>query len=217
MTTSFSYFAVFFSIIVALATTGEAFSVGHAIASSRASTSPTTATATKLSMATDMATGEEMVTMRSLNLVVQSKPLGVVLEELGDGKGVFCSECDLDGAAYAAGIRDGDVLAALDGDETILSASLDVAMALLGQSATPLPVKVYREIENNIGGEASTTGMGRGGGTVKMAPRRLPSTKKLIKASTNANFWKDPLMLGSAVLTVAMPLGIYLASTMMGK
>jgi hypothetical protein len=28
--------------------------------------------------------------MRSLNVVVESKPLGVILKEMGDGVGVFC-------------------------------------------------------------------------------------------------------------------------------
>jgi len=50
-----------------------------------------------------------------------------------------------------------------------------------------------------------------------MAPRRLPSAKKLMKASTNKNFWNDPVMIGSAVLTVAMPLGIFAASSLVGK
>ena len=154
---------------------------------------------------------EEMVTVRSIAFVVDSKPLGIVLEELGDGVGVFVAECDPDGSAYEAGLRDGDVLASLDGDEAISNASIDDAMVLLGQAFTPLPVGVYRELlqaqEN-----AAAAPRGNNRGTVKMAPRRLPSTKKLLKASTNANFWSDPLMIGSAVLTVAMPLGIFLAS-----
>ena len=162
-----------------------------------------------LHMAADL--GEEMVTLRTMNVVVSERPLGVVLEELGDGKGVFAAECDLDGAAYAAGIRDGDVLAAIDNDETILNADLDTALGLLAAAPVPINIRVYRELE-----QAAALGT-KGGGTVKMAPRRLPSTKKLLKASTNAKFWQDPLMIGSAVLTVAMPLGIYVASSMIGK
>ena len=156
-------------------------------------------------------TGEEMVQLRSMSVSVERKPLGVVLEELGDGKGVFCAECDLDGSAYAAGIRDGDILAAVNGDEAIMSLTLEDAQELLAATPVPIPIKVYREME-----QAAALGT-KGDETVKMAPRRLPSTKKLMMASTNAKFWQDPLMIGSAVLTVAMPLGIYVASSMMGK
>lgn len=152
---------------------------------------------------------EEMVTLLSLSMVVRSKPLGVVVEELGGGSGVFAAEVDPAGAAYEAGIRDGDILASLDGDGAVREASLDEALALLAAVPAPFRVDVYREMEEG----ASQSG----GSTVKMAPRRLPSTKKLIRASTNANFWQDPLMMGSAVLTVAMPLGIYLASSVIGK
>lgn len=152
---------------------------------------------------------EEMVTLLSMSMVVRTKPLGVVVEELGGGSGVFAAEVDPAGAAYEAGIRDGDILASLDGDGAVREASLDEALALLAAVPAPFRVDVYREMEEG----ASQSG----GSTVKMAPRRLPSTKKLIKASTNANFWQDPLMMGSAVLTVAMPLGIYLASSVVGK
>jgi len=194
---SFSILLVALAVLV----TANAFSVVSPL--SKRTAAPT------LHMAADL--GEEMVTLRTMNVVVSERPLGVVLEELGDGKGVFAAECDLDGAAYAAGIRDGDVLAAIDNDETILNADLDSALGLLAAAPVPINIRVYRELE-----QAAALGT-KGGGTVKMAPRRLPSTKKLLKASTNAKFWQDPLMIGSAVLTVAMPLGIYVASSMIGK
>jgi len=155
---------------------------------------------------------EEMTTLLSLSLVVRSKPLGVVVEELRGGKGVYAAEVDPAGAAHEAGMRDGDVLASLDGDGDVLEADLDGALALLAAAPVPLRVEVYREMEEGAAGKG-----GAGSATVKMAPRRLPSTKKLVRASTNANFWKDPLMMGSAVLTIAMPLGIYLASSVVGK
>ena len=46
----------------------------------------------------------------------------------------------------------------------------------------------------------------------KIPPKWMPSTKKLVKASTSETLWKDPLMIGSAAFTVLFPLGIYLAS-----
>jgi len=213
-----NYFAILFVAIAAAsaATICNAFSVGPAASSRARIVALMTTPKTQLSMASDIDTDvavsakEEMVTMRSLNLVVESKPLGIILEEMGDGVGVFCEEVEIDGAAYAAGIRNGDVLAALNGEEAIQSSSLDGAMEMLGQAALPLPVKVYRELEPT---ETEATAATKGRGTVKMAPRRLPSTKKLIKASTNVKFWQDPLMIGSALLTVAMPLGIYIASS----
>jgi hypothetical protein len=104
------------------------------------------------------------------------------------------------------GIRNRDFLASLDGEEAIQSSSLDGAMALLGETTLPLPIKVYRELETE------ETARNVRGSTAKMAPRRLPSTKKLCKASMNANFWKDPLMIGSAVLTVAILLVCYILS-----
>jgi len=154
-----------------------------------------------------------MVTLLSLSVVVRSKPLGVVVEELGGGAGVFAAECDPAGAAYEAGIRDGDVIAALDGDDAVLTATLDEALALLAAVPVPFKVDLYREKEDSGSTQVSRSAQKE----VQMAPRRLPSTKKLIKASTNTNFWTDPVMLGSAVLTIAMPLGIYLASTSIGK
>lgn len=151
----------------------------------------------------------ERVTMRSLNFEVTSKPFGIVLEEMNEGGvGVYCAECDPNGAAYAAGIRDGDVLASLHNDEKIFSSNLEDAMALLGEASLPVPITVYRPLEQ-IQVESSSSES-----KVNMAPRRMPSAKKLVKASTNANFWKDPLMIGSAVITVGMPVAIYVFSGM---
>lgn len=158
----------------------------------------------------------KMVTMRSLNFEVVSKPFGIVLEEMNEGGvGVYCAECDPNGAAYAAGIRDGDVLASLHGNEQIFSSSLDDAMALLGEASLPVPIKVYRPLQQQQSDSSNCSSSCET--VVNMAPRRMPSTKKLIKASTNANFWKDPLMIGSAVLTVGMPLAIYVFSGMGSK
>jgi len=44
-------------------------------------------------------------------------------------------------------------------------------------------------------------------------PKRMPSAKKLAKATTSVSFWKDPLMIGSVAFTVLFPLGIYLISS----
>jgi len=208
-----NYFAILFAAIIAIATVCDAFSVRPPVVSRTKRIQPPPTSKLSVTSNTDVAEGEEMVTMKSLDVVVKSRPLGVVLEELADGAGVFIAECDPDGAAYQAGIRDGDVLASLAGDETVLSATLDDSMALLGRAPLPLPVRIYRELE----AEAPSSGRASGRGTVKMSPRRLPSAKKLMKASTSKSFWADPLMLGSAVLTVAMPIGIYVANEAFGK
>mmetsp|Transcript_45624 Transcript_45624/g.51699 ORF Transcript_45624/g.51699 Transcript_45624/m.51699 type:complete len:303 (+) Transcript_45624:88-996(+) len=153
---------------------------------------------------------EKTVFMRSLLFDLDTTPFGITLEEIESG-GVYCVDCDVDGAAYAAGVRDGDVIAALNGKEEIRSATLEGAMTLLGAETAgggfPISIKVYRPMNDDV-----QQGKSRETTIVKMAPRRLPSAKKLVMASTNAKFWQDPLMIGSAVLTVAMPLGIYIAS-----
>mmetsp|Transcript_24963 Transcript_24963/g.27930 ORF Transcript_24963/g.27930 Transcript_24963/m.27930 type:complete len:304 (-) Transcript_24963:61-972(-) len=153
---------------------------------------------------------EKTVFMRSLLFDLDTTPFGITLEEIESG-GVYCVDCDVDGAAYAAGVRDGDVIAALNGKEEIRSATLEGAMTLLGAETSgggfPISIKVYRPMNDDV-----QQGKSRETTIVKMAPRRLPSAKKLVMASTNAKFWQDPLMIGSAVLTVAMPLGIYIAS-----
>jgi len=153
---------------------------------------------------------DKTVFMRSLLFDLETTPFGITLEEIESG-GVYCLECDMDGAAYAAGIRDGDVIAALNGKDDILSSTLKSAMALLGVETAdnnfPISIKVYRPMKEDV-----ATGKSRETTIVKMAPRRLPSAKKLVMASTNVKFWQDPLMIASAVLTVAMPLGIYVAS-----
>ena len=48
----------------------------------------------------------------------------------------------------------------------------------------------------------------------QMAPRRMPTAKKMVKASTNVKFWQDPVMIGSVAFTVIAPLGVFLASKM---
>ena len=101
-------------------------------------------------------------------------------------------------------------MAAVAGNEAILTASLDEALLLLGEAPVPMSIKVYRQEEI----EGDSLSSSRSAQTVQMSPRRLPSTKKLLKASTSASFWKDPVMLSSAVLTVLMPLGIYIASSL---
>lgn len=168
--------------------------------------------ATTAAYLSDVLEEEETVTMRSLEFTVESRPLGLVLEEMEEGGGTFCAAVDDAGPAYAAGMREGDVLAGIAGDESVLSATLEGALSRLEGAALPLDVKVYRLLDDDnlsdLLGDAAS-----GKKTVRMSPRRLPSTRKLLKASTNANFWKDPLMIGSAVLTVAMPLGVFIAST----
>mmetsp|Transcript_4481 Transcript_4481/g.9731 ORF Transcript_4481/g.9731 Transcript_4481/m.9731 type:complete len:231 (-) Transcript_4481:73-765(-) len=112
--------------------------------------------------------------MRSLAFNVESKPLGIIFAEIKTG-GIYCLERDMNGSTYAAGIRDGDVIAAFNGNDKILSSILDNEMSMLGESSAPISIKVNRKIleEVEVGKSDNTT-------AVKMAPRRLPSTKKLV-------------------------------------
>jgi len=134
------------------------------------------------------------------------KPLGVVLEENkeNESEGVFCFECKEESSAYVAGIRQGDVVTSLDGRDAT-SLSFDQVLDLISSAESPIAITLdrYDVVEKS----ASTVKP-----KVKMSPKRMPSAKKLAKASTNINFWKDPLMIGSLAFTVLFPLGIYLAS-----
>jgi len=138
---------------------------------------------------------------RTTEKATVSKPMGIILEEReeNEASGVYCIiDESLDySAAFIAGIRTGDVLSTVDGND-VKSSSFNEIMELLANTSSPVPLTVEREQEKR---------------KAVMQPKRMPSTKKLIKASTNVNFWKDPLMIGSAIFTVALPLGIYLISS----
>jgi len=133
------------------------------------------------------------------------KPLGIVLEENeeDEAKGVYCLECSEDSAAFAAGVRQGDVITSLAGTDTT-ELTFEQVMDMMGKADSPVGMSLERV---DVIVETKTTKA-----PVKMAPKRMPSAKQLAKASTNVNFWKDPLMIGSAAFTVILPLGIYLAS-----
>lgn len=153
----------------------------------------------------------EMVTMEALEAVITGRPMGLVLQENveNEARGVYILECPEDSLAYAAGAREGDVVASI-GDTEVISSTFDDVMEKLAQSDLPANLKLYREIPASEVMEAQASPEKK---TVKMAPRRMPSAKKIMRASTNAKFWQDPMMMASAALTVAMPLGIYLLST----
>eukprot|EP00555_Chaetoceros_dichaeta_P012893 CAMPEP_0198261848 /NCGR_PEP_ID=MMETSP1447-20131203/10488_1 /TAXON_ID=420782 /ORGANISM="Chaetoceros dichaeta, Strain CCMP1751" /LENGTH=126 /DNA_ID=CAMNT_0043949895 /DNA_START=230 /DNA_END=610 /DNA_ORIENTATION=- len=118
--------------------------------------------------------------------------------------GVFCFECAEDSSGFAAGIRSGDVITEVDGTETS-DFTFEQVMGLLQTAESPVAMTLERsEAEETVPTITKTP--------AKIQPKRMPSAKKLAKASTSAALWKDPLMIGSAAFTVLFPLGIYLAS-----
>lgn len=132
------------------------------------------------------------------------KPMGIILEEREENEastGVcFIIDESLDySSAFTAGVRTGDVLVTLNGND-VTSSSFDDVMELFANALSPVDLTVQRVRQQEKK-------------KVVLQPKRMPSTKQVVKASTSANFWKDPLMIGSAVLTIVMPLGIYLAAT----
>lgn len=157
-----------------------------------------------LSLSDDALSTQETTTMRSIDVTVLDKPLGILLSENveNEAKGVYCLECIENSAAFVAGVREGDVIASI-AEADVTSYTFDEAMGVLQDCETPLLMTVYRSLAEESIGEKKA---------VKMAPRRMPSAKKLAKASTSVSFWKDPLMIGSAAITVLLPLGIFVAS-----
>jgi len=164
----------------------------------------------------------------TLEVDVGTKPLGMVLESNSEGvaAGVFCCEVPKDGAAYKAGVRSGDLVVAIQAMDAA-SWTLDQALAAMAAAEAPVALTLERypdagfmleeqaisdaekerELRRLLAGKGSSKGS-----KVQMAPRRLPSAKKLARASTNIKFWQDPLMIGSAVFTVAAPLAVLLAA-----
>jgi len=140
--------------------------------------------------------------------VSAEKPLGIVLEENEENmaKGVFCAECAEDSSGFTAGIRNGDVITVVDGTETS-DFTFEQVMGLLQQAESPVAISLERKEVDET--EVAPTIERK---AAKISPKRMPSAKKLAKASTSATLWKDPLMIGSAAFTVLFPLGIYLAS-----
>ena len=132
------------------------------------------------------------------------KPAGIILEERkeNEASGVFCIiDESLDSSnGFLAGIRTGDILAKID-DKDVRSSTFEEVLEQFGNALSPVSVTVERTEKRAVKPKAV------------VQPKRMPSAKKLVKASTNANFWKDPLMIGSAIFTVALPLGIYLVSS----
>ena len=157
---------------------------------------------TALSLSSTTNNSNSIMETISLDFVVE-KPMGIILQEREDNEkaGVYCIIDDsLDySSAFLAGIRTGDVLASLEGND-VTSSSFDEVMDLFANSWSPVSVTVLRQQEKQKK-------------EVVIQPKRMPSTKKLMKASTSVNFWKDPLMIGSAIFTVVLPLGIYLAAS----
>jgi len=141
------------------------------------------------------------------------KPMGIVLEEIqeNEARGVYCLECNEDSSAFVAGIRAGDSISSLAGTD-VTSFTFDQVMELLGNSASPVAITVERSAAVSIVQEEEPEEL-QTRKKVKLQPKRMPSAKKLAKASTSVAFWKDPLMIGSAAFTVLLPLGIYLASS----
>jgi len=139
--------------------------------------------------------------------VTVEKPLGIVLEENEENmaQGVFCADCGEDSSGFAAGIRSGDVIMEVDGTETS-DFTFEQVMGLLQSAESP----VAMTLERKPPGEEEEKKAVRA--PAKISPKRMPSAKKLAKASTSAALWKDPLMIASAAFTVIFPLGIYLAS-----
>jgi len=146
-----------------------------------------------------------------------SKPMGLVLEEIlvdDEPKGVYCMECKEDSSAYAAGIRRGDVITTL-GDMDVTEASFEEIMGLLGAAESPVVMTLQQGIMQDTATEGNAEAdkkKKKSKVPVKMQPRKLPTVKKLMRASTNVRFWKDPLMIGSLAFTVLAPLSIYVAS-----
>lgn len=172
--------------------------------------------------------------------VIIEKPMGMILEERDSidsdgnngegGGGVYCiineeeednnntnedandsSNSNSNSAAYRAGIRTGDVVEMINGKNVLVS-SFDTIMEEFGTSVAPITVTVQRPSSVPVPVSQSVSNP-----AVRMQPKRMPTTKKLLKASTNVNFWKDPVMIGSAIFTIGMPLGIYLVSQSFGK
>jgi len=168
---------------------------------------PTNGFSTHIRMASISSRPYRTALSEKLEVTVE-KPLGIVLEENEENmaKGVFCFECGEDSSGFIAGIRSGDVITEVEGTETS-DFTFEQVMGLLQNAESPVAMKLDRPEVQEV--ETTTTRA-----PAKMSPKRMPSAKKLAKASTNVNFWKDPLMIGSAAFTVLFPLGIYLASKM---
>mmetsp|Transcript_20675 Transcript_20675/g.23595 ORF Transcript_20675/g.23595 Transcript_20675/m.23595 type:complete len:219 (-) Transcript_20675:165-821(-) len=144
--------------------------------------------------------------------VTVTKPMGMVLEEImveDEPKGVYCMECNEESSAYAAGIRRGDVITMLEGMD-VTTSTFEAIMEQLGNAESPVSMSLQQGImmEEEIAADAPKKEKKK----VKMNPRKLPTAKKLVRASTNVRFWKDPIMLGSLAFTVLAPLSIYVAS-----
>lgn len=175
-----------------------------------------------------LAAGDDEDVPETLEAVVATKPLGIVLESNAEGEaaGVFCAEVPRDSAAYKAGARGGDLVVAIQGaDATVMT--LEQALAEVAAAAAPVALGLERypdagfvlgeegrgdaererELQRLLAGQGSSDRS-----KVRMAPRRLPSARKLARASTNLRFWQDPLMIGSAIFTVAAPLAVLLAA-----
>eukprot|EP00592_Proboscia_alata_P009610 CAMPEP_0194352578 /NCGR_PEP_ID=MMETSP0174-20130528/1012_1 /TAXON_ID=216777 /ORGANISM="Proboscia alata, Strain PI-D3" /LENGTH=204 /DNA_ID=CAMNT_0039120739 /DNA_START=32 /DNA_END=646 /DNA_ORIENTATION=- len=142
--------------------------------------------------------------------VTVEKPLGIILGENveNEAKGVFCLECEEGSAAFSAGVRPGDVIASV-GETDATALAFEDVMSMLGDAESPVMLSLDRAV--------AIEEVKLDKPKAKMSPKRMPSAKKLAKASTSVNFWKDPLMIGSAAFTVLFPLGIYLASKSVGS
>eukprot|EP00588_Corethron_pennatum_P012120 CAMPEP_0194278876 /NCGR_PEP_ID=MMETSP0169-20130528/12505_1 /TAXON_ID=218684 /ORGANISM="Corethron pennatum, Strain L29A3" /LENGTH=202 /DNA_ID=CAMNT_0039023179 /DNA_START=58 /DNA_END=666 /DNA_ORIENTATION=+ len=130
------------------------------------------------------------------------KPMGIVLEENEEdgAAGVFCLECDGESAAFAAGVRPGDAITSLAGTD-VTAFTFNQVMEALGAAESPVALTLERAEQQPERKKAV------------IQPKRMPSAKKLAKATTSVSFWKDPLMIGSVAFTVLFPLGIYLISS----
>eukprot|EP00553_Chaetoceros_curvisetus_P010702 CAMPEP_0204620008 /NCGR_PEP_ID=MMETSP0717-20131115/6175_1 /ASSEMBLY_ACC=CAM_ASM_000666 /TAXON_ID=230516 /ORGANISM="Chaetoceros curvisetus" /LENGTH=213 /DNA_ID=CAMNT_0051634101 /DNA_START=281 /DNA_END=922 /DNA_ORIENTATION=- len=163
--------------------------------SSKSYTKSLTSTANPIETITEFVTVSKEFTVE--------KPMGIILEEREENQasGVYCiiDESSEQSAAAISGIRTGDVLASIEGTDVTCS-TFDEVMEIFANALSPVELIIQRKEE-------------RIKQKVVIQPKRMPSTKKLMKASTNVNFWKDPLMIGSAIITVALPLGVYLAAS----
>ena len=83
---------------------------------------------------------------------------------------------------------------------------------MIQKSESPVAISVEQKEEEEATDENAAPMIGRK--AAKMSLKQMPLAKKLAKASTSANFWKDPVMIGSAAFTLLFPLGIYFASTL---
>lgn len=119
----------------------------------------------------------------------------------------------------------------------------DAAMKLLGEAESPVALTFWRGDVATIppaageagqmGAEAAAGGPAAVGAAAVAAagaaaaprdesrPNLQPRStknfdKKLIKTATNSATWKDPIYLWSAVLTVGMPLAVFVASKIGG-